>query len=609
MTDESDELTFYQRRNPMSISQKSVTAKLLTLSVVFLILLSGCVGSPCYTPTPTVPTEVPRTPISFPTPVPVPLPEPEIEIVPDTFPSIQANVPSETEWIQWCQSMIGLPRGLVANPDVRRARGHIPEQAILIGGLSTIKATLKEAAGVAYEKIVLAEFAIGSAEISDQTVSLVSTSDLRISELEFISAFNDTAGSLYEAGPKRPIAEPNYVIREPDGIIDDPEGNPIDSGVSGDPSASPIVTGADPMSFTEQWAFEHIELANVADDRTRGQGAKIIVFDSSPLSTGPYTVWLGAPEDLYDFDGPYPPYSLCVSALIDDYTEPTGSSDLQRDSHGLFVADLAHAVAPGSAIHLVQVLKYDEESGLIRGHLFSLLNALYIYLEGDRQQREKTGTVEPLTVVNLSLGFDVSQADIDGTSELGRAIESAREALGSPRDFAVASLEALLSRYQGPGVVFVAAAGNDRGVSQLPAFYPGVIGVGALNYTDDRACFSNIGDVYAPGGGKGGSYTGRGCVFDLGICFQESECLCGVTSLTLNDPIAAGDPHSAEYACWAGTSFSAPLVSGMAALALGKGYQSGEIQELFCADPTSTPSNLCEKSVTLCNGLQYCQSP
>jgi hypothetical protein len=592
----------------MLISRKPLAVKLLISLAISLTLLSSCCPPTTDEPIPVVPTVATRTPI------PIPLPEPEITSVPNAFPSIQANdLSSESGWTQWCQSMIDLPKGLVANPDVLGYTGvpdhaYIRGQAIIIGSLSAVSATL-EKMEVVYKEIVLAAFAIESAEVPDQTISLVSTETTAYtSELKFIQAFNEVAVSSYEASPKRPIAEPNYIIREPDGILDD-EGNPGDSGVSGDPSASPLVIGVDPTSFIDQWAFQNIGLAKVEGDRTRGQGVKTIVFDSSPLPTGPYTVWLGPPEDRFSFDGPYPPYSLCVSALIDDYAQSTGS-DLQMDSHGLFVANMAHAVAPGSAIHLVQVLQYDEGSGLIRGHLFSLLNSLYIYLEGDRQYRETTGKVDSLTAVNLSLGFDISQTDVDGVSELGGAIESVRVASGSKGDFTVASLEALLSRYQGPGVVFVAAAGNDRErVPQLPASYPEVIGVGGLNYTGHRACFSNSGDVYAPGGGSGGQYTGAGCIFNLETCFQESECLCGVTSVALTDLIAEGDLYSAEYACWAGTSFSAPLVSGMAALALWEGYPSGEIQELFCADPTSTSSNLCGESVTLCNGLQYCQGP
>jgi subtilisin family serine protease len=124
------------------------------------------------------------------------------------------------------------------------------------------------------------------------------------------------------------------------------------------------------------------------------------------------------------------------------------------------------------------------------------------------------------------------------------------------------------------GAVIVAAAGNDSaGVidppkePQIPASYNFVIGVGASNHEGGHACFSNSGDVYAPGGDNA-----TGCDPAITDCTIENEfknCVIGYTHHI--------SPES-HFASWKGTSFAAPLVSGQAALLLGKGYEQDEVR-------------------------------
>jgi subtilisin family serine protease len=85
------------------------------------------------------------------------------------------------------------------------------------------------------------------------------------------------------------------------------------------------------------------------------------------------------------------------------------------------------------------------------------------------------------------------------------------------------------------GVILVASAGNDgKAVQVYPAAYPQVMGVASTDNFDDRSTFSNYGSrlvwMAAPGEGVVTMY-----------------------------------PYGSYAACW-GTSFSAPMVAGTAAL-------------------------------------------
>ena len=63
------------------------------------------------------------------------------------------------------------------------------------------------------------------------------------------------------------------------------------------------------------------------------------------------------------------------------------------------------------------------------------------------------------------------------------------------------------------GVLIVAAAGNSGGPVEYPAYYENVLAVGAVDFEQDRAPYSNFGpqvDVVAPGGNTGVDRNGDG---------------------------------------------------------------------------------------------------
>jgi subtilisin family serine protease len=149
----------------------------------------------------------------------------------------------------------------------------------------------------------------------------------------------------------------------------------------------------------------------------------------------------------------------------------------------------------------------------------------------------------------------------------------------------VESLQKAVNVAHDRGIVVVAAAGNDSGKDSiplsphLPAAFPSVIGVAGSNINRQRSCFSNWGDVSAP---AGDGAENPELVARLREAYgekkvQESDCMPVVDKC--DGRCAAGLTSLAKhlfdgqigYAHWSGTSFAAPLVSGLAALIQDQG--------------------------------------
>lgn len=311
--------------------------------------------------------------------------------------------------------------------------------------------------------------------------------------------------------------------------------------------------GAD---FVTQWAFEAagIGLSDTNGDRrvtSTGKGIRIGVFDTSPFAgigeTGrrefPWQELMkDTPEELSGKELP----SLTVwhiepipAPTCPGIDRKTGRNREGQDlsNHGLFVAGLAHAVAPSSEVYLVRVLEDDA-----CGSLFTINKGIKMYMD---EMADEQGELTD-TIINLSLGVHEPP-------------EPAR--FGLPAT--VKSLESVLELAVRKGAVVVAAAGNDSydqppdapGAMEIPAAYSFVVGVAASDVGRERGCFSNIGDVAAPGGD---GEAGRQASCEIPDCLANPE-LC-LISLALNSRTG--------YAYWVGTSFAAPLVSGQAALLL-----------------------------------------
>lgn len=138
------------------------------------------------------------------------------------------------------------------------------------------------------------------------------------------------------------------------------------------------------------------------------------------------------------------------------------------------------------------------------------------------------------------------------------------------------ALEDAIAEANNAGVLFVAAAGNEKNATPLyPAAYSSVLAVAATDHNDQRAAFSSFGafvDVAAPG-----------------------------------DTIYSTVPNN-RYDYLSGTSMAAPLVSGLAALILARHpeFSHREIENIIrnTADPITTDKYIGSGRINAYRALQ-----
>ena len=135
--------------------------------------------------------------------------------------------------------------------------------------------------------------------------------------------------------------------------------------------------------------------------------------------------------------------------------------------------------------------------------------------------------------------------------KLNRPVDVINLSLGSP-EFS-SDLRDACNRAAAEGVIIVAAAGNSGGAVNFPAALASVIAVGATDERNDVTSYSSRGpqvDVVAPGGVYVSDASGDGWV-DV---------------IPTTSPDATREPQAPSVTGVAGTSVSAPLVAGTAAL-------------------------------------------
>jgi subtilisin family serine protease len=185
--------------------------------------------------------------------------------------------------------------------------------------------------------------------------------------------------------------------------------------------------------------------------------------------------------------------------------------------------------------------------------------------------------------------IDIVSSSIDGYAQKCPGSDDDRKQICDDADYVLARRAVKYARDR--GVLVVAAMGNDNldlandkvlteqvfgvpGVVEVPGGLPGVIGVGATGYLDQKAYYSNYGlgivDIAAPGGDRRFQLPDPN-VYGLG------GFLLGAWSSTAHEPyplIVAEDcdqqGNCGPYAAAQGTSMATPNAAGVAALIVSR---------------------------------------
>lgn len=373
--------------------------------------------------------------------------------------------------------------------------------------------------------------------------------DIGQRDLTFVEALPLIAQTTSSTTEGEVFTDPNYLVGplESGTPCADPtqtEANPFTVGGSpftvGGSTGAPSGAEASPDIFWEQWALREIGVTMPdGKDPAPGDGVTVAVFDTSPfpeVSTA-YSEWI---------DTVFPPFNLHLRfPALSNSLNPRPAKSQDVSNHGFFAVGLVHAVAPGSDIYLIRILN---EYGC--GDLFALTNAIADFMGFTTPTQELPETEWQKQVV-LSLSLGVQQPD---PVELS-AYEWPEE---------IYSLSEVVHKAVERGAVLVAAAGNESiptrpaARMQLPAAYPDVIGVAASTQDKTAACYTNNGDVGAPGADGIACTDGCPCVPLATSCsLTDGDCPWGLVSLSR--------ASSTGYQFWVGTSFATPLVSGQAA--------------------------------------------
>jgi len=370
-------------------------------------------------------------------------------------------------------------------------------------------------------------------DFTDYVIDLYQLSGQEDAVAAAIAAINRAVG---RGGSVR--AEPNWLSGhpwDPTGSPWDPTGSPWDpTGSSGAGSQS-----APPELFLKQWAFRQIDLFG-AQEPVSGRGVRLGLFDTSPFDAveaggdGRTLDWIREPAPLH--------------LTLTNYPVPAADNSARDlSNHGLFAAGLAHAVAPAAEIQLIRVLNQNN-----KGDLFTLNQALFDFILANMPGQRPEGLLG--VAINLSLGIRVPPDEAGFNLPVG-----------------VQSLRDVLRVAHCAGIVVVAAAGNDSAnrpqpePAQLPANWLPIIGVAGSNQAGQRGCFSNRGDLAAPGGdGRPDRQDPSRCVPANDACDNE-DCPTAIIGPVLKTNDNTG------FAYWSGTSFAAPLVAGLAALVMERG--------------------------------------
>lgn len=152
---------------------------------------------------------------------------------------------------------------------------------------------------------------------------------------------------------------------------------------------------------------------------------------------------------------------------------------------------------------------------------------------------------------------------------------------------------ATVAEVNAAGVLIVAAAGNEGGPVESPGNCPGAMAIVGLRHSGTKVGFSSLGPevaLAAPGGNCVNTAQGAPCLYSIDTTLN----------LGLNDPTQ--DDYTNDLRPNTGTSFSAPIVSGIAALMLAV---NGNLRSAQLFSRLRTGS----KPFPTATGLPVCRAP
>ena len=156
-----------------------------------------------------------------------------------------------------------------------------------------------------------------------------------------------------------------------------------------------------------------------------------------------------------------------------------------------------------------------------------------------------------------------------------------------------AAYRSVLAQLAAAGVTVVSSAGNDEGLAvSTPANCAGVLAVAGVRHTGTKVGFSSLGPevaIAAPAGN---------CVNASGTCLYPL-----VTTTNAGTTVPAANTYSSGSSASLGTSFSAPLVAGSAALMLSvnPSLTPAQLKQQLQSSARAFPASGAAASVTACH--------
>ncbi len=376
---------------------------------------------------------------------------------------------------------------------------------------------------------------------------------------------------------------------------------------TGGPGGRPVPFQGQPLPTQHKFRLPPEIEALCPEEDLRGHGVEVAILDTAPClhdlaaayeryqKVNPQNITKRHPliESLLRPDGPLHVHPASYDALLRMRSVHLEEHEYSMTDHGLFVAGIIHSIAPRAKLHLIEVLNPD---GV--GDLQSIAEGLDWVVQNLSNR--------PL-VVNLSLVLNIPLEDGHPRDGLDPQLLIKDPAWlkrqGWPIEWICDSLYALRSRV-------IAASGNDReGTARPQARYPAAfdsaIGVGALPKLDKppqtgglgTASYSNFSDRPQKVG-----ITTLGGEATVGVPRNERVTLeeKGVLGLYIGqfppEPHSGrSHPNTNDWAWWCGTSFAAPIISGVTAAVLSgmsaRLTTQRAIEELYNAQAVLTIDN------------------